>query len=116
MRRRGRIVCFNGQRRTLTAKEKCQTIFSKNITIDDLGLVTFVLGDYFSFPDNFMKLFNDGDSGLKSIFKISLLPNSFHKLNLTIETVSFTESKIAEIKRGKKIGERSVEELVNYKY
>jgi len=40
-------------------------MFSKNITIDNLSRITIVLGDYFSFPDNFEKLFNDGDSELK---------------------------------------------------
>jgi len=36
-RRKSRIVCFNGLRRTLTQKANCETIFSKNITIDHLG-------------------------------------------------------------------------------
>ena len=50
-------------------------MFSKNITIDHLGHIIIELGDYFSFPDDFEKLFNDGDSELNSIFKISLAPN-----------------------------------------
>ena len=88
---------------------------SKNITIDHLGLVTIVLGEYFSFPDNFMKLFNDGDSELKSIFKISLAPNKFHKLNFSCEAVTYSAPKIVGNKRGIKIGEVSVKELVGYK-
>ena len=59
-----------------------------------------------------MKLFNDGDSGLKAIFQISLAHNPFHKLNYTIEMMSYTASKIIEIKREKKIEERSIKELV----
>jgi hypothetical protein len=78
-------------------------MFSKNITIEHLGLITVQLGDYFLFPDNFLKLFNDGDSGLKSIFKISLADNPFHKLNSTIKMVSYTASKLIEIKREKKM-------------
>ena len=112
MRRKRRIVCFNGRRRILTARENCQTVSSKNITIDHLGQVTIVLGDYFSFPDNIMKLFNDGDSELKSIFKISLAPNKFHKLNFSCEAVTYTAPKIVGNKRGIKIGESSVKELV----
>ena len=79
--------------------------------MDHLGHITIKLGDYFSFPDNFEKLFNDGDCKLKSIFKMSLT-NTFRKLNYTIEMVSFTASKIIGIKKGKKIGERSIKELV----
>jgi len=52
-------------------KENCEMMFSKNITIDHLGQITILLGDYFSFPDNFDKLFNDRDSGIKAIFNIS---------------------------------------------
>ena len=70
-------------------------MFSKNITIDHLGQITIELGDYFSFPNNFEKLFNDGGKELKNIFQVSLLPNLFHKLNYTIDMVSFTTSKIA---------------------
>ena len=87
---------------------------SKNITIDHLGLVTIVLGEYFSFPDDFMKLFNDGDSELKSIFKISLAVNEFQKFSYTFEMVSYKPSKMAGVKRGKKIGDRSVQELMGY--
>ena len=87
-------------------------MFSKNITIDHLGQITILLGDYFSLPDNFEKLFNDGDSEFKSIFQISLIANPFHKLNYTIEMVSYTTSKIIGIERGKIIGERSFKELV----
>ena len=86
--------------------------FSKNITIDHLGQVTIELGDHFSFPDNFEKLFNDGDIKLKSIFRVSLLPNSYHKLNYTIEMTSYSSSKLQGIIRRKKIGERTVKELV----
>ena len=39
-------------------------IFNKNITIDNIGQITILLGDYFSFPENFKKLFNEGDSKL----------------------------------------------------
>ena len=87
-------------------------MFSKNITIDHLGLITVQLGDYFLLPENFMKLFNDGDSELKSIFQISLADNPFHKLNSTIKMVSYTASKLIEIKREKKMEERSIKELV----
>jgi len=109
-RKKSRIVCFNGWRRTFTARTNCQAIFSKNITIDSFGQITLLLGDYFTFPENFDKLFNDGDSELKSIFKISVIDNPFHKLNYTIEMVSFTT--ILGIKKGKKIGEWSIKELV----
>jgi hypothetical protein len=61
--------------RTLTARENCEAKFSKNITIDHLGQIIVELGDFFSFPDNFEKLFNEGDSELKYIFQVSLLPN-----------------------------------------
>ena len=87
-------------------------MFSKNITIDHLGQITILLADYFSFPDNFEKLFNDGDSELKYIFQVSLLPNSFHKLNYTIEMTSYSASELQGINRRKKIGERNVKELV----
>ena len=56
-------------------KENCETMFSKNITIDHLGLITIILSDYFEFPDKFEKLYNEGDSKLNSIFQVSLLPN-----------------------------------------
>jgi hypothetical protein len=85
---------------------------SKNITIDHFGQITILLGDYFSFPDNFLKLFNDGDSGLKAIFQISLATNPFHTLNYTIKMVSYTASKIIGFKRKKKIEEMSIKELV----
>ena len=87
-------------------------MFSKNITINYLGQITIELSDYFSFPENFEKLFNDGNNELKYTFQVSLLPNSFHKLNYTIEMVSFTTSKIVEIKRAKKMEEKSIKELV----
>ena len=59
-----------------------------------------------------MKLFNNGDSELKSIFKISLAPNKqIDRSNFTFEMVSYTASKIVEIKKGKKITERSTKEL-----
>ena len=87
-------------------------MYSKNITINYLGQITIELGDYCSFPDNFEKLFNDDDNELKYIFKVSLLPNSFHKQNYTIEMVSFTTSKIVEIERAKKMEEKSIKELV----
>jgi hypothetical protein len=109
---KSRIVCFNGWRRTLTIRENCEVMFSKNITIDHLGKITIELGDYFSFPDNFQKLFNDGDSNLKYIFQVSLLPNSFHSLNYTIEMTSYSSSEHKGINRRKKIGERTVKELV----
>ena len=87
-------------------------MFSNNITIDHLGQITIELGDYFSFPDNFEKLFNDGDLKLKSIFQVSLLQNSFHRLNYTIEMTSYSASELQGINRRKKIGERTVKELV----
>jgi len=96
-RRKSRIVCFNGRRWTQTARENCEVMFSKNLTIDNLGQITLLLGDYFSFPDNFEKLYNDGDSEFRSIFKISLITNPFHKLNYTIEMVSYVTSKIIGI-------------------
>ena len=86
-------------------------MYSPNITIDHLGQITIELGDYFSFPDNFEKLFNDGDIELKSIFKMSLT-NAFRKLNYTIEMVSYTAAKFMGNKIGKNIGERSINELV----
>jgi len=87
-------------------------MFSKNVTIDHLGKITILLGDYFSFPNNFKKLFNDGDSELKSNFKISMIFNQFHKLDYSIEMVSYTTSKKLGIKRGKTIKESSIKELV----
>jgi hypothetical protein len=39
-----------------------------------------------------------------------VIDDTFHKLNYSIEMVSFTT--ILRIKRGKKIGERSIKELV----
>ena len=87
-------------------------MFSQNITIDHLGQITIELGDYFSFPDNFEKLFNDGDSDLKYIFQLSLLSDPFHSLNYTIEMTSFFASEPQGINRRKKIGERTVKELV----
>ena len=47
--------------------------FRKNSTIDNLGQLNLTLADYFSFPDNFQKLFNDHDIELNYIFKIGLL-------------------------------------------
>jgi hypothetical protein len=80
--------------------------------MDHLGHITIELGDYFSFPDNFEKLFNDGDSALNSIFKISLAPNKFRRSDFIFEMVSYKPSKVVGIKRGKKIAERSRKELV----
>ena len=71
-----------------------------------------ILGDSFSFPDNFAELFNKNDTDLKRIFKISLAPNKFHKLNHTIEMLSYSASKVIGIKRGKTIEERTVKELI----
>jgi len=97
-RQNTRIVCFNGWERTLTARKNCETrIYSQNITIDHLGLITIQLGDYFSFPDNFKKLFNDGDKALSSIFKISLAHKKFRSSNFTCEMVNYTPSKIVGI-------------------
>jgi hypothetical protein len=87
-------------------------VLSKNITIDHFGQIKLELGDYFSFPDNFEALRDDGKSKYISIFDISLATNPFHKLNYTIEMVSYTASKIVRIKRGKQIGERTIKELV----
>jgi hypothetical protein len=41
-----------------------------------------------------------------------LIPNSFHKLNYTIDIVSYTPSRIIEMKRAKKMEEKSIKELV----
>ena len=87
-------------------------MFSKNITIDYLGQITIELGDYFSFPANFEELFNDGDMKLSSVFEVSLLPNSFHRLNYTIEMTSYSASELQGINRRKNIGESTVKELV----
>ena len=111
-KQKSRIVCFNGQRRTLAARENCEVMFSQNITIDHLGQITIELGDYFSFPDDFEYLSDDGNNKLSSIFQVSLLPNSFHRLNFTIEMTSYSASKLQGINRRKKIGERTVKELV----
>jgi len=80
--------------------------------MDHLGQITIVLGDYSSLPDDFEKLFNDGDSALNSIFKISLAQKKIHSSKYNCEIVSYTASKIVEIKRGKKIAERSRKEIV----
>ena len=91
-------------------------MFSKNITIDHLGQIIIELGDYFSFPKNFEKLFSGDDNEFDSVFKISFADNPFHKLNYTIEMVSYTASKIIGVKRGKKIGESSIKELLGSSY
>ena len=111
-RRKSRIICFRDRRQTLTAKENCEMTFSKNITIDNLGQVTIELGDHFSFPDNFEKLFNNGDMEWNSAFQVILLSNSYHKLNYTIEMASYSASELQRIIRRKKIRERTVKELV----
>jgi hypothetical protein len=97
-------------------RKNCKTRFSQNITIEQLGQITIKIGDYFLFPDNFEKLFNDGDSELKSMFQISLTANPFHKLNYTIEMVSYTAAKFIGNKIGKKIGERSIKELAGLSF
>jgi hypothetical protein len=66
--RKSHLVCFDGIRRKLTERKNCETIFSKNITIDHLAQISIVLGDYFTFPENLQKLFNEGDIKLKSTF------------------------------------------------
>jgi hypothetical protein len=91
-------------------------MFSKNITIDHLGQVTIKLSDYFSFPDNFEKLFNDGDNEFNSIFNVSFTDNLFHKLKYTIKMMSYTDSKIVGIKKAKKMEEKSIKELVGSSY
>ena len=111
MRKSG-IVCLNDRKRTPTARDNCEILLSKNVTIDNLGKITIELGNYFSFPDNFEKLFNEGNSVLNSIFQISLNANPFHEMNYTIEMRSYTTSKIAGIKKSKTIGERSIKELL----
>ena len=111
-KQKSRIVYFNGQRRTVSARENCEVMFSQNITIDHLGQITIELGDYFSFPDDFEYLSIDGEDKLSSSFQVSLLPNSFHRLNFTIEMTSYSASKLQGINRRKKIGERTVKELV----
>jgi len=87
-------------------------MFSKNITIDHLGQIIIELGDYFSFPKNFEKLFSGDDNDFDSVFKISFADNPFHKLNYTIKMVSYTTSKIVGTKRAKKMEEKSIKELV----
>jgi len=114
--RKSQIVRFNGRRKTLNARENCEAMLSKNVTIDHLGQITILLGDHFLFPDNIEKLFNDGDGEFNSIFKISLVANPFHEHNYTIEMVSYTSSKIIGIKKGKTIGERSIKELVDLSF
>ena len=49
---------------------------------------------------------------LKSILKISLATNQYHKLNFTIKALRYTASKIVKIESRKKIEERSVKELM----
>ena len=49
---------------------------------------------------------------MKSIFKISLAANPSHSLNYTVEIVGFIASNILEIKKRKKISERSRKELI----
>ena len=68
-------------------------MFSKNITIDSLGQITIELGDYFSFPNNFKKLFNDGDVKMHSIFHLSI-PNLSHSFRNTIEMTSYSASEL----------------------
>ena len=80
--------------------------------MDNLGQITITLSDYFTFPDDFEKLFNEDDSDLNSIFKISLKANEFPNSNFTIEIKSYSPSKITEIKIRKNIGERSMKELL----
>jgi len=111
MRKSG-IVWLNDRKRTPTARDNSEILLSKNVTIDNLGKITIELGNYFSFPDNFEKLFNEGNSVLNLIFQISLNANPFHEMNYTIEMMSYTTSKIAGIKKSKTIGERSIKELL----
>ena len=79
--------------------------------MNHVGRVTIELGNYFSFPDNFKKLFNEGHEALKSIFRISLGASELHSSNYTIEMLSYTASKVVRTENRKKIGERTVEEL-----
>jgi len=87
-------------------------MFSKNITIDHLGQITIQLGDFFSFPDDFKKLFNEVDNELNSIFRVSILKNHFHSLEYSIKMTSYSASENLGINRAKSIGERTVKELV----
>ena len=82
--------------------------------MDNLGEISITLNDNFTFPDNFKKLFNDGDIDLKSIFNISLRAraNELPISNHTFEMKSFSPAKIAEIKIGENITERSMENLL----
>ena len=57
-------------------------------------------------------MFNEGNSELNSIFNISLDANLPHWRNYTIKMVSYTASKIIEIKKGEKISESSVDQLM----
>ena len=47
-----------------------------------------------------------------SVFEVSLLPNSFHRLDYTIEMTSYSASELQGINRRKNIGESTVKELV----
>ena len=80
--------------------------------MNHVGRVAIELGDYFSFPVNFKKLFNDGDVALKSIFRIILAANKFPSSNYTVEMLSYTASKVLSTESRKKIGQRTVEEIV----
>jgi len=57
-------------------------------------------------------MFNDGDEALKSIFRISLAANKLNSSNYTIKMLSYTASKVVRTESNKKIGERTVEELL----
>jgi hypothetical protein len=76
--------------------------------MDHVGVITIKLGDLIVFPDNFEKLFKERGKELNAIFNISLAANPFHKLNYTVEIVSFIASNVLEIVKRKKIGERSI--------
>ena len=56
-------------------------------------------------------MFNDGNSEFKSIFQIGLTANPLHKLNYTIEMVSYKTSRVKGIKKGLIIGKSSIKEL-----
>ena len=84
---------------------------SNNITMDHVGHITIKLADYFSFPKNFKKLFNDNDQALKWIFRFSFGASDLQSSNYTCEMLSYTASRILGWERRKRIEERTVEEL-----
>ena len=69
--------------------------------MDHVGRITIELGDYFEFPDNFKKLFNDNDQALRWIFRIGLAASELHRSNYTIKMLSYKASEILRTERRK---------------